>query len=184
MIASTVGGHIMKHCPGCGAEVDAHMKHCWECHEPIGASSADHDDTFDEDDELELPGDRSSNGARAGASAKVARATAPVADELEDVADALLASDDPETENEVRVVDETLLPDTAVVAYVAQDEVQAGTISQLLSDCGIRNFATSAHQGKEDEDAGTVLQVQVLQEDLAAAQQLIEEFTAEFDDFS
>jgi len=174
----------MINCPGCGAELDAHMKQCWECHEPIdAASSKDDEDELDHhDDDLDLHAGKSKNGS----SARVAAKTAAVPDDLEDVADALLAGKDPEPEEEaeVELIDESQLPDTAVVAYVAQDEVQAGAISQLLSDCGIKNYATSSGDDEQDEDAGSILQVQVLKEDLASAQQLINDFTAEFDDFS
>lgn len=176
----------MKSCPSCGAEVDAHMKHCWECHEPIGAASSDIgiDDFDDQDDDVDLLGVRSAQGNGHKAAKVIATAT----DDLEEEANALLAGDEPEVEmemeSEVEFVDESEVPDTAVVAYVAQDEVQAGAISQLLSDCGIKNYATSGSKGKKDDDAGSALQVQVLKEDLASAQQLINDFTAEFDDFS
>lgn len=163
----------MNHCPGCGAENDPHMTTCWECHEPLESSPAAKDDLeFDHDDDLV---EVSSNGTQKSAKAENAEPSQQPVAHLDHAADALLeASDDSNVE----------IPSTAVVAYVAQDEVQAGTISQLLTDCGINNFATAQKDASGDKEGEELLQVQVLQEDLATAQQLIADFTAEFDDFS
>jgi hypothetical protein len=165
----------MNHCPGCGADTDPHMTTCWECHEPLENSPAAKDDLeFDHEDDDDLVA-VSSNGTQKSATAEHAEPSQKPVAHLDHAADALLeASDDSNVE----------IPSTAVVAYVAQDEVQAGTISQLLTDCGIHNFATAQKDSPEDKDGEELLQVQVLQEDLAAAQQLIADFTAEFDDFS
>ncbi|MFQ5601130.1 MAG: hypothetical protein ACE5G2_11330 [Candidatus Krumholzibacteriia bacterium] len=70
-----------------------------------------------------------------------------------------------------------------VVAYVAQDEVQAEAISQLLSDCGIESFPCT----EEADDAVSVdeppkTRVEVMAHDLEAARCIIEDFTAQFEE--
>jgi len=173
------------------------MTRCWECHEPLDTSNSDTDeDDFDEeedddiidiDEEDEDYGDLDDEDEDADdddrdfSSHSQARAQgAPKAHHKKGEDDLLDEDEDVEEEDD----DEELeVSSSTVVAYVAQDEVQAGAISQLLSDCGIRNFAiTGNDEGEEDEEG--VLQVQVMKEDLAAAQRVIEDFTSEFDDFS
>lgn len=165
----------MNHCPGCGAETDPHMTACWECHEPLKSSRAAKDDLAfgpEDDDLLEAAPSENDKSPTANRAATQTRHSAA---RLDHTADALLAAAGGTN---------TEIPATAVVAFVAQDEVQAGTISQLLTDCGIHNFASAKSDSPDNNGGAEILQVQVLQEDLAAARQVIEDFTAEFDDFT
>jgi hypothetical protein len=81
---------------------------------------------------------------------------------------------------DVGVLNTGAAPPTAVVAFVASDEVQAGTIAQLLSDCGIQNFAGS-DEADVAPDGERRVHVQVLKRDLETAQRIIADFTAEFE---
>jgi hypothetical protein len=175
----------MTRCPGCGAEIDAHMTQCWECHETLGSGSSEPeglDDDFDDEDDDLLDLEKDDEDLDIDPAPKARKRPAPGKADLENAADALLAEDTADSDDDDD--GDLQVPDSAVVAYVAQDEVQAGAISQLLSDCGIRNFATSHGEEDSDTSAESTMQVQVLKEDLAAARQVIADFTSEFDDFA
>ena len=152
----------MDQCPACGAEVAIGARRCWECREVLHAAppelepldQADFDADLDLEAEPALPPHakpRLKSGRRGAAPA------------------------DPDV-----VLHTGVAPPTAVVAFVASDEVQAGTIAQLLSDCGIQNFA-GTDEGDFAAEGERRVHVQVLKRDLEAAQRIIADFTAEFE---
>ena len=153
----------MDQCPACGAEVALGARRCWECRELLPTAQAEFDPLdeadFDPDlEELETPDPVEARQAKRSRQARGAAS----ADDHADLSHTGAA------------------PPTAVVAFVASDEVQAGTIAQLLSDCGIQNFAGSEEQDVAPEGERRV-HVQVLKRDLATAQRIIADFTAEFE---
>jgi hypothetical protein len=137
-------------------------RRCWECRELLPAAQAE----FDPIDDADFDGDlEDTDTLEPGAAPRPKRSRARSAAGDDEHAGAAHAG---------------AAPPTAVVAFVASDEVQAGTIAQLLSDCGIQNFAGSEEQELAPEGERRV-HVQVLKRDLATAQRIIADFTAEFE---
>ena len=154
----------MDQCPVCGAEVAIGARRCWECREVLHAAPPE----LEPLDQADLDADLDDLEA-------AEPALPPHAKPRQKPGRRGAAAADPDV-----VLHTGVAPPTAVVAFVASDEVQAGTIAQLLSDCGIQNFAGS-EEGEFAADGERRVHVQVLKRDFEAAQRIIADFTAEFE---
>lgn len=161
----------MDECPNCGAEIALGARACWECREPLLTSRPECDPLDEGDDELEFnPEGDGVLGADWGSELGLSPSPSPSPNGRKGRRPRARKHQDGATR-----------PGNAVVAFVAQDEVQAGTIAQLLSDCGIQSFA--GHDGDQSGSDGgdSRMHVQVLRRDLEIAMQIIADFTAECD---
>lgn len=152
----------MSYCPDCGYENVPGAKHCWECQQPLEAKSLRNHDL--EDEWLEDDGDLENEVHNASGSNSVDPLSATMSEQ--------------QTAEAVAIENSTVDLKGHVVAFVAQDEVQAGTISQLLTDCGIQNVANV----QEEDNEESYLEVHVPKEDLATARSIIDDFTSMFEE--